>query len=146
MKKLIIIIVIIAVAAGAAFAWTSRSDTDEDTSNDQSSQTTEETTNQQSSEEPAADTEIADTITYTSDGFSVDNSTVSSGSTIEVVNDSDQTLDFASNEHPVHTDNSEFNVGTIEPGQSATFIATETGTWGFHNHLNAAHEAEIVVE
>lgn len=148
MKKLIIIILIIAAIAAGAFAWVNRDDSDGDTSSDQSSQTTEETsaTDEQAAEEPATDADVAATITYTESGFSIDTETVASGATIEIINDSDETLDFASNEHPVHTDNSEFNVGLIEPGEGATFVVTDTGTWGFHNHVSPTLEGEITVE
>jgi hypothetical protein len=90
--------------------------------------------------------EVAATITYAGDGFSVDNATIPAGSTVRVVNQSETQLDFASNPHPTHTDNSELNAGFIAPGDSRTFTITQAGTWGFHNHLREAHTGSITVE
>ncbi|MDP3726055.1 MAG: hypothetical protein Q8R36_02565, partial [bacterium] len=33
----------------------------------------------------------------------------------------------------------------IPPGSSWVFIFNETGSWGYHNHLEASHRGTIVV-
>lgn len=99
-----------------------------------------------SSNNNASNQEVASTITYDGSSFSVSNSTVKSGATVKVVNNSDKELDFDSDPHPVHTDNTELNEGGIAPGESKTFTLTKTGTWGFHNHLDASQRGTITVE
>lgn len=152
MKKIIIIIVVIAVVAAGGFILLRSSDSTDTDTQEQDEITTQPAEESSTSEEEAAEGEaeeaeqVAATITYTDSGFSVDNQTVAAGSTVEIVNQSDSQLDFASNVHPVHSDNSEFNVGIIEAGDSTTFVVNETGTWGFHNHLNSSQLGEITVE
>lgn len=89
---------------------------------------------------------VASTITYDGNTFSVSNNKVASGATVKVVNNSSEDLDFDSDPHPTHTDNSELNEGDIAPGESKTFTLTKEGTWGFHNHLDASQKGEITVE
>jgi plastocyanin len=86
------------------------------------------------------------TITFNGSGFSPSTVTVASGAKITVVNSSTQTIDFASNPHPLHTDNPELNIGTIAPGGSKTFTVTRVGTWGYHDHLNAIYGGTIIVQ
>jgi plastocyanin len=86
------------------------------------------------------------TITYTNDGFSPSTITVSSGTTITIKNDSSKSLQFASNDHPTHTKNPELNGSTIDAGQSQTITVTQTGTNGYHNHLNPSDTGTIVVQ
>lgn len=145
--KAIIAIIFVIVVAGAAIWALSREDKkDADTSTPNTSQNTNqqaETPNQTNEESPAS---VASTITYTNDGFQVSNDTIKAGDTVKVVNNSDQTLDFSSDPHPVHTDNSELNAGDIAPGESKTFMIEKKGKWGFHNHLQSSHHGEITVE
>jgi plastocyanin len=96
--------------------------------------------------EPSQNQEVAATITYNGSEFSPASTTINVGETIKIVNDSEGVLFFASDEHPTHQDNSELNVGDIEPGASATFSITSSGTWGFHDHYNAGASGEIIVE
>lgn len=98
------------------------------------------TTNQQESQ--AADM----TITYDGSGFTLSATTVKSGGTVKIVNNSSKDLQFASDPHPIHTANPELNVGAVAPGESVTITLTKTGTWGFHNHLNHNQHGTITVE
>jgi plastocyanin len=86
------------------------------------------------------------TITYSSDGFSPATLTVKSGATVTIKNTSDEDLQFESNPHPAHTDDTDLNVGLVAAGQTKTFTVTKTGTFGYHNHLDPSDTGHIVVE
>jgi hypothetical protein len=88
---------------------------------------------------------IAATITYTDDGFSPQTTTVVSGSTIRVVNESKAQLRFASGPHPQHDLNSELNMGELASGKEGTIHVTREGKWSFHNHLNDDHTGILIV-
>lgn len=86
-------------------------------------------------------------VRYTNAGFSPAVLHVRRGQTVTFRNDSTGNLWVASNPHPIHTDLSGFDA--LRPlGASETYVYTFTrlGTFGYHNHLNAAHQGTIVVE
>ncbi len=85
------------------------------------------------------------TITYTDDGFSPSSSMVKAGGTVTVTNNSSRDLEFSSNNHPAHTDETELNMDTLSPGKSGTFRVTKMGTWGFHNHLTPQDTGSLMV-
>lgn len=85
-------------------------------------------------------------ITYSNSGFSPKDITVKAGETIEVKNTSSRIVQFDSDPHPVHTDNRQLNIEFIDPGKSKTFSITNTGTWGFHNHIDASETGKITVQ
>ncbi len=97
----------------------------------------------ESAQQPAAESA---TIIYTDNGFNPSSYKVKSGSTVVVKNESSQVLEFSSDDHPAHTDNSELNMTALSPGESGEFKPERTGRWGFHNHENAAHTGSLVVE
>lgn len=132
-----VIVVIIAVIATIAFMGRKES----------SSQTPQKNDSSQSTATPTeSSSEVAATITYSDNGFSSSVDNVKSGATVKVVNQSKRQLSFASDPHPVHTDDPELNAGTISPGDSKSFIVKTKGTWGFHNHLHEQDEGSITVE
>lgn len=98
---------------------------------------------QPSDDETAA---TAQTIAYKNSGFSPATITVTSGQSIVVTNNAEQTLDFASDDHPTHRINSELNIGTIGPGTSKTFVLTQAGTFRYHDHLNPGLKGTIIVQ
>lgn len=85
------------------------------------------------------------TITYTDSGFSPSMVTVKSGDTVAVKNNSSSTIQFDSDPHPVHTDDTDLNVGTVDPGQTKTFTVTKTGQFGYHNHFNPNQKGSITI-
>jgi plastocyanin len=91
-------------------------------------------------------TAAAATITYGSGGFSPALTTVKSGQSVTFKNTSSQEVQVDSNPHPVHTDDTDLNVGSITPGQSKTVTLTKTGNFGFHNHLNPGETARIAIQ
>ena len=85
-------------------------------------------------------------IKYDGDSFSLSSDSVVVGGTVIVTNNSEKELNFSSDPHPVHTDNSELNAGDIAPGESKTFTLNKVGKWGFHNHLNSSQNGELTVK
>ncbi|MDQ3065255.1 MAG: hypothetical protein M3Q36_03210 [bacterium] len=101
-------------------------------------------TNQADNSDTAAQSLI---ITYTDGGFEqLSNSRVAVAATVLVKNNSSRDLDFASDDHPEHQDNPEFNIGNITSGQEKSFIVNTKGEWGFHNHDFSGHSGTITVE
>lgn len=95
---------------------------------------------------PTNTTPAAATITYSSSGFSPATVTVKTGDTIAIKNTSNQTMQFDSDPHPVHTDDTDLNAGVVDPGQTKTFIVTQKGSFGYHNHLNPSDMGKIIIE
>lgn len=136
--KLVIAIAIVAVIAVGALVLKNKS-------NSSSSNTSPSSSTSSSSSSDTATAALV--ITYDGSGFSLSTNTIKAGQTVKVVNSSSSTdLQFDSDPHPVHTDNTELNIGAIAPGKSATFTVTKTGTWGFHNHLNPSQHSSFTVE
>lgn len=94
----------------------------------------------------ASQANTAATIRFTSDGFSPATLTVAVGTTVTIVNDSGDTVSFASNPHPTHTDHPFLNLGEIAPGQSKTVKITAAGTLGYHDHLDPSMTGTIVAQ
>lgn len=157
MKKtpLVVAAVVIAlVVAGALIFGGGSDDNKSKNSVTQPSQTTNNTTKTannstaQSTTKPNPDvgTNSSSTITYSDSGFSPSPLTVKSGSTVTITNSSGNALQFDSDPHPDHTDNTQLNVGLVSPGQSKTFKVTTTGTWGYHNHLSSTNKGTLIVQ
>lgn len=88
----------------------------------------------------------AATITYSSSGFSPALTTVKAGDAVAFVNKDNTEIQVDSNPHPVHTDDTDLNVGPIEPGATKTVTVTKKGTFGFHNHLEPSDTAQITIQ
>lgn len=145
------IIVAVLVIAGGVFALTKKSDNKSNTnttptSTDTNTQSTTPTNNSASNSATNSDQNASTTITYTDNGFSPATITVKAGTTITVKNDSSNPLQFSSDPHPQHTDNTELNMSVLSAGKSGTITVTKTGTWGYHNHLNDGDTGTIVVQ
>lgn len=146
-KGVIIAVVALLVIGGGAYALTQDSDENSDTTN--TSQTSDRTDDAHADDTENADTGEAtetSTITYTDSGFSPATITVTAGTAITVKNDSSSPLQFSSDPHPAHTDEEELNLSTLSPGKSSTFTVTETGTFGFHNHLDEDATGTLIVQ
>ena len=144
-----VIIVVILAALGWFFFASNQTKTKESAATTQTKtqnkQATPSTSKPTDGEKPK-ETTSEDKVTYTDSGFSPQNLTVKGGAEVTFVNSSSETVDVESNPHPLHTDNSQLNVGTINPGGSAKATLTTSGIWGYHNHPNGAEGGTIVVE
>jgi plastocyanin len=103
--------------------------------------------NNSSSQQTTSDaSKAAATITYSASGFSPSTTTVKSGDIVAIKNTSSSEIQFDSDPHPVHTDNTELNAGAVAAGQTVTFTVTTRGTFGFHNHLNPSDTGTITIQ
>lgn len=136
-KLVVIAIAVVVIAGGAILVQNKTKEKTPSASNNNSSSSQDTSSNN--------DAAAALTITYDGSNFSLSAETVAVGETVKVTNNSSSELDFDSDPHPVHTDNTELNVGDIAPGESKTFTVHKTGTWGFHNHLDASQHGSFTV-
>lgn len=140
----IIIAVIIVALLGGGILWylSSRSTPTTTTDTPWTTSLPDENTPANTDSDVAAST----TITYDGEQFSPAAITVPVGSTITVINNSSDEIDFASDPHPTHTANTELNTGMVAPGERRSFTVNQKGTWGYHDHLNASRQGTITVE
>lgn len=136
------------VIGGGAYALTQNSDDSTDSANtsQDDNQATDTNGSGQSATTDNGEAVETSTITYTNDGFSPATITVKVGTTITVKNNSSGVLQFNSNPHPDHTDEEELNLDSLGPGKSTTFEVTQTGRFGFHNHLNEDDTGTLIVQ
>jgi plastocyanin len=90
-------------------------------------------------------------LTYTKDNeFSPHCITISSGTTIMYMNESDTELEVGADPHPIHTGDRELSNGefvlTVQPGASASAVVSKVGTFGIHNHLNPSATATVIIQ
>jgi plastocyanin len=113
-----------------------------------SASTQSATTNSSTNSTPSSSSNQSSgaTITYSDSGFSPATLTVKAGTTVTIKNTSSQPMQFDSDPHPVHTDDTQLNVGEVAPGQSMTFTPTITGTHGYHNHLDSSQTGTLIVQ
>lgn len=149
-NSIIITVIVVLIAVLAVFGFTKKNTNQSDktaSSNIQSTKNATATDQSSPSDAPTGTAQNAQTtITYTDNGFSPSSITVKSGTTLTVTNSSSHVLQFDSDPHPEHTDNTELNVNIVSKAQSKTFTVTRTGTFGYHNHLNEDDRGTIVVE
>lgn len=98
-----------------------------------------------SSSTTSSSTTAPNTISFDGNKFSPAVLTVKSGTMVTVKNASSQDLQMDSNPHPVHTDDTDLNVGLVSAGQSQTFTASKTGSFGYHDHLDPSIQGKITI-
>ena len=86
------------------------------------------------------------TVTYANNVFSPSELRVKVGDKIKFVNNGASEIEIASGPHPTHTSYPAFESGSLAPGATYKFTATEKITIMYHNHLNAKATGKIVVE
>ncbi len=84
-------------------------------------------------------------ISFSDNGFTPLTTDAKIGDSILIRNESSVTLEFVSDPHPSHTDNSDLNVGSISPGLTKLFVVANKGSFGFHNHLNPSQSGRITI-
>lgn len=100
-------------------------------------------------------------VTYGDEGYSPKELMVKKGETVTFTNESSQPMWTASAIHPSHTaypgtdvkDCGDSMMGMMfdtcagtPMGSSWTFQFSETGEWGYHNHLRPTHWGKVIVE
>ena len=94
----------------------------------------------------ATSTSGSNAISFDGSQFSPATLTVKSGTEVTIKNTSSSDLQMDSNPHPVHSDDTDLNVGLISAGQSKTFTVTKTGSFGYHDHLDPSIQGQITIE
>lgn len=135
-------LIAIVLVVGGIFAFKSKDKNNQPSQNQSTSTPASSSTNNQSS---SANPTVAATITYNGSLFSPSQVTINKGESVTIKNDSKVTVDFESDPHPTHTNNTELNAGPIEAGKSVTITINKVGSWGYHNHLDPAQTGTIVV-
>lgn len=138
-KSIIIGIVAVIIVGGGGYLVLHKNSNSSTNSNAQN-------TTSPSSSSSSSNQQVAATITYSNSGFSPSTTTVKSGDTVAIKNTSSNDLQMDSNPHPIHTDDTDLNVGLVSAGQTKIFTVTKTGTFGFHNHLNPGDTATITIQ
>lgn len=85
------------------------------------------------------------TIIFTNDGFSPSKLTVKKGTIVTVENQSSDSMQFSSGEHPTHKEDPEINMAELAPGEKGTFTVSVVGTHSFHDHLDDTNTGTLVV-
>ena len=86
------------------------------------------------------------TIKITSGGFEPKEITIPINSKIIFTNENSEPSWPASNYHPSHDLYPEFDIKRpLEPGKNWTFQFKQTGSWGFHDHLDPRFTGKIIV-
>ena len=89
---------------------------------------------------------IPNSITFDGSTFSPAVLTVRTGTTVTIKNTSSADVQMDSNPHPIHTDDTDLNVGLVSPGQSQTFMVVKKGSFGYHDHLDPSIQGTITIE
>lgn len=90
---------------------------------------------------------VQNIVTYTDSGFSPSTLTIKKGDTVTFKNTASGGMWVASKPHPMHTDYPAFDAKRkIAPGETYEFTFTNTGSWGYHNHMNPSERGTIVVQ
>lgn len=133
MKKVLMVLLALVLVGGGVYWFVIRDEAKVETKKETKKLTT-------------SDVIKAAIITFTDEGFVPSQYIAGINAKLTVQNDSSSDLDFASNDHPTHTKNSELNVGVVKSGEIKTVTLTEKGEWGFHNHLDSSQTGTITVE
>ncbi|MEK7536607.1 MAG: cupredoxin domain-containing protein [Patescibacteria group bacterium] len=97
-------------------------------------------------------TEITEgvSIMYTAIGFSPSEVTLKNGGKITWINKGNREIKIGVNPHPIHTGNREISGGDftldLMPGDQKTVVILKTGTFDYHDHLNAGEGGTIIVQ
>ncbi|KKS83628.1 MAG: hypothetical protein UV59_C0035G0010 [Candidatus Gottesmanbacteria bacterium GW2011_GWA1_43_11] len=85
------------------------------------------------------------TVNYDGNNFAPKNLNINVGDTVIWYNASEDYLELASDPHPQHTDYPPLNLGIISPKESKQYTFSQSGTYGYHNHLKASANGTITV-
>jgi plastocyanin len=143
MNKKVLFIVLAAVIAGAGIFWAIRNNNTK-----QNNQLPEQSSGR-SSEQSTSDKSVdpnGSAIAFDGTGFTPKNLTVTAGTEVQIMNNSNSALQFSSDPHPAHTDNKEMNLQVLSPGQSSSFVVNIQGTWGYHDHLKPSAKGTLIVQ
>lgn len=146
-KVIITIAVVLIVLGGGAVFFLSQNQSQDTESTQPTSSPSSQGDSSSSPDTPvSSDATSGITIVFTDNGFDKASYTVKAGSTVTIKNESNNSVQFSSDDHPTHLENSELNMDEIAPGQSGSFTPTIKGRHGFHDHNNDHFGGTLVVE
>lgn len=157
MRTAIALIIIVLIAIGGYFLFAYRAAAPE-----VPAPVTDETAGDAAGGTMLADSEIAEFVTYTDDGFSPASITVQVGDTVRFTNNSAGGMWVAVDEHPTHTEydgtstrehcadgvptSDVFDQCTRnQSGESWDYRFMKAGTFEYHNHAQASHGGTVTV-
>lgn len=141
----IAVTVMLLIAGAVVYALQNANQAEEAAKSSQNQSETTTGSNDPASEAaPTPDERIA--ITYTNNGFEPKDISVKKGSIVTVTNQSSKPVQFSSDDHPSHRENTEMNLKTLNPGESESYTATAAGEWGFHDHIDESKTGTVTVE
>lgn len=86
-------------------------------------------------------------ITRNASVFTPSSVTITAGDQIKWINSSGDDIQPSSDPHPEHTNYTALNMGVIANGASSTTAAlNNTGTWGYHDHLDTGKTGTIIIQ
>lgn len=86
-------------------------------------------------------------VRYTNDGFIPSSIRVASGTMVEFINESDNEMWVASNEHPSHEKLSTFDqFRGSKKGSLYRYVFDKKGTWDYHDHIAPSFEGVVIVD
>lgn len=150
LSAVIIAIVILTIIGGVLF-FLGKNKQSDDVLSTQDDTAIDETVDTETSED-------IKTVIYTENGFDPETITITQGETVRFVNESDNQMWVASDEHPTHTQyagttlsehcKANTNTGFDQCGDGDTFTFTfdKSGTWNYHNHLFSTDQGSVIVE
>lgn len=138
MKKLGLIVIALILAVGVVVYVMAFNEPTEQSEPDSSAaqQAASVPTARQNPESPKTETV---SVTYSDNGFSPQEITITKGSTVNFVNKASMPLWVASDPHPTHTDYPEFDTmqkrdSYPDMGENYSFTFNKVGTWKYHSH------------
>lgn len=152
MGKVTIFIIVMLLGVGGATYVLRRSVKLQDSAATQSENvSTVPPANQQVQEMENTQTEVT-TVKYSDAGFEPREITVTKGTTVTFVNNTQIPLWAVTDPHPDHTDYPAFDAAANrqqgdmpKPGEDFVFTFEQAGTFGYHNHAAPEHTGTIVV-
>lgn len=138
---IVIVIILLALAGLAVYALSAQKNQTPNTSDVSSN--TDGTTDAEDQAAPTPSERV--TIVFTANGFEPSELTVKKGTIITITNNASSDVQFSSDDHPSHLENSEMNLKVLSPGESTSYTPQKAGKWGFHDHLNDTKTGTITV-
>lgn len=162
MKTAIALIVVILIAVGGYFLFAYRAAAPEPASDAVTGDTSGDAAGGAAGGTMLAESEIAEFVTYSDEGFSPAAITVRVGDTVRFTNESSGGMWVGVDEHPTHTEydgtstrehcadgvptSDVFDQCTRnQPGESWDYRFMKAGTFEYHNHAQASHGGTVTV-
>lgn len=131
------IVVILVLGAGAMLLLNNKA-------NNQPAQTVDQTQNATPTQEVKPTEEV--NVTVSASGYTPKTITVKRGAKVVWKNTSGGPVTVNSDAHPTHLLWPFLNLGKFEDGSSVSVVFEKSGTYTYHNHLDASMVGTVIVE